>query len=283
MIIAVASGKGGTGKTFVSTNLFQLLVNKGLVVNLVDCDAEVPNTNLFFNAEALNRWSVEEYRPSIIVENCTFCGKCSEYCEYNAIFYVPAAGKIKVLGDICHGCAACQEACQSGAINPSSKIVGELTSFSYGERECIFEGRMGVKNTSSVPIIKEAIEHSLQNKSQLTILDAPPGTSCPFIQTAVRSDLVILVTEPTPFGISDLHQAISTLKELGVPYKVVVNRADIGEKIKTIPAEDIIAEIPFSADIAKVYAKGGIAVKELEAAKAYFEPIVEFLINKIGE
>ena len=227
--IAIASGKGGTGKTFISTNLFNSLQNSGLNMALVDCDAEAPNDREFFqdqDAVLQNRRTVTQKVPVIDKSKCTYCGKCDEYCNFNAIFFLEEPPTIEVLEELCHGCGACSVACKFGAISEKDDLLGYVNQYRFFTGNELIEGRMEVGVHVSVEIIKESIKTA--DKFDLVLLDSPPGTGCPFIQTVYKADYVVLVTEPTPFGLSDLKQSVEILKEMGIPCGVIINRADMG-------------------------------------------------------
>jgi MinD superfamily P-loop ATPase len=221
--IAIASGKGGTGKTFISTNLFNSLQNSGLNMALVDCDAEAPNDREFFQDAVLqNRRTVTQKVPVIDKSKCTYCGKCDEYCNFNAIFFLEEPPTIEVLEELCHGCGACSVACKFGAISEKDDLLGYVNQYRFFTGNELIEGRMEVGVHVSVEIIKESIKTA--DKFDLVLLDSPPGTGCPFIQTVYKADYVVLVTEPTPFGLSDLKQSVEILKEMGIPCGVIINR-----------------------------------------------------------
>ena len=288
MNIAVASGKGGTGKTFFSTNLFYSLRQMGYSSLLVDCDAEAPNSFIFFPVKKLSEDVVTEYRPVIDRSNCVLCGKCAEYCNYHAIFFLPAMNKIQLLDDLCHGCAACSVACNFSAIRDSYKFIGKVTSYRTDEDgACMFEAKMTPGVSSPVPIIKSAVKMAVKQANQqnadYVILDSPPGTACPFIQTASHADFVVLVTEPTPFGLSDLKQTVDTLKTMGKEMGVVVNRAGLGNRdgYQYLENESIplLGEIPFNKEIAFLYSEGKIAVKELSSLQVIFQDIVNNIVS----
>lgn len=261
--IAIASGKGGTGKTMVSTNLFYLLQKQHRQTLLVDCDAEEPNDMVFFRGESLKSIEVTQKVPVIDEGKCTFCGKCHEYCNYNAIFILPPYKIISVIEDLCHGCGACSVACKDNAISEKDVSLGMVTHFSTGEKSGIIEAKMKVGVFSPVEIIKKAIKEA-GNKGVI-LFDSPPGTSCPFIQTVAQADYVILVTEPTPFGLSDLKQSVETLKTMNKRFGVIINRAGLGDDAvySYIREEDIplLIEIPFDKELASDYSKGNIVVK----------------------
>ncbi|HPE34255.1 MAG TPA: ATP-binding protein [Bacteroidales bacterium] len=266
--IAVASGKGGTGKTFVSTNLFHTLEKKGYRVTITDCDAEAPNVMGFFNPEKDWQEEVTHQVPVIDTEKCVFCGKCYEYCEYQAIFYLPEMKIIKVMEDLCQGCGACTYACEYGAITEKAVSLGLVSGYKSAEKTHFIEARTNIGVMSPVSLIKKAIS-KIDPETEIAIFDAPPGTSCPFIQTAVRADFVLLVTEPTPFGLSDLRQSIETLKQLKKPCGVIVNRAGLGDKevysYLSQEAIPLMLEIPFSREIAAGYTSGQIVCKTMPA------------------
>jgi MinD superfamily P-loop ATPase len=263
--IAIASGKGGTGKTFVATNIFFILLQNNYRAMLVDCDAEAPNDVAFFDAELINSNEVTQQVPVINTDTCTFCGKCHEYCNYNAIFILPPMKIIKVIEDLCHGCGACSIACKFEAISEKPVSLGQVATYSTNGLPVLIEARMNIGVMSPVPVIKAAIKQ-IDNLADIIIMDAPPGTSCPFIQTVASADYVILVTEPTPFGLSDLKQSVETLKTINKPCGVIINRAGLGNKIvynwlkeNSIP---LLLEIPFDREIARIYSEGHLLVEE---------------------
>ncbi len=271
--IAVASGKGGTGKTFVATNLFYTLLNNNYRAMLVDCDAEAPNSIAFFETKLIKESEVTQLVPVINTDTCTFCTKCYEYCNYNAIFILPPMKFIQVIEDLCHGCGACSVACKIGAISEKPVSLGKVALYSTNGLPAINEARMNIGVMSPVPVIKAAIRQ-IDNHADIVIMDAPPGTSCPFIQTVATADYVILVTEPTPFGLSDLKQSVETLKTINKPFGVIINRAGLGDDIvynwlkeNNIP---LLMEIPFDREIASIYSKGHLLVEKKINYKTQF-------------
>lgn len=274
MTIAIASGKGGTGKTFISTNLFNSLQESGLRVALVDCDAEAPNDRGFLRAGELKATQpVTQKVPVIDASKCTYCGKCDEYCNFNAIFFLEEPPTIEVLEELCHGCGACLVACRAGAISERDVLLGYVNHYSFPSGNELLEGRMEVGVHVSVEIIKESIRASA-GRFDLVLLDSPPGTGCPFIQTVYKADYVVLVTEPTPFGLSDLKQSVEILKEMGLPCGVIVNRADMGsdEAIDFLEQNDIplLMSLPFDREIAVAYSRGALITDLSDAWKARF-------------
>lgn len=257
--IAIASGKGGTGKTFVATNIFNTLVKGNRRCLLIDCDAEAPNSVAFFNPNLSDKHEVTQKVPVIDIEKCTFCGRCREYCNYNAIFILPPMKIIRVMEDLCHGCGACSVACNDGAITEKASPLGIISSFVVNHISGILEAKMNIGVLSPVSVIKAAIRR-INNHIDIVILDAPPGTSCPFIQTVAAADYTILVTEPTPFGLSDLRQSAETLRTMNKQFGVIINRAGTGndDVYKYLELEKIplLLEIPFKKEIAETYSVG---------------------------
>ncbi len=257
--IAVASGKGGTGKTFVATNIFSTLLRNNHNSILVDCDAEAPNSAAFFNTEYSDSLEITQLVPVIDKDRCTFCGKCRDYCNYNAIFILPHVKIINVIEELCHGCGACLVACKFDAITEKPVSLGNVTRFVTNKEHYIIEARTRIGVLSPVPVIKAAIK-SIDSSAEIAILDSPPGTSCPFIQTVSQADYVILVTEPTPFGLSDLKQSVETLRILKKPFGVIINRSGIGtnrvQEYLFKEGIDLLLEIPYKKETAQLYSKG---------------------------
>ncbi len=284
MKIAVASGKGGTGKTLISTNLYYSLFSKGIDVTLIDCDAEEPNAVSFFDTELEKSLEVTRKVPVIDTQSCTFCGACKEYCNYNAIFLLPDYKIIKAIEDLCHGCGACTVACPSEAITEKDVSLGRVMNYQTNGRGRIIESRMNVGVFSPVMVIKSAIKEA--GDEDIVIMDSPPGTSCPFIQTVSKADYVVLVTEPTPFGLSDLKQSVETLKTLDKMYGVIVNRAGLGDhgvydylSDEGIP---LLMEIPFDKKIASLYSKGEIVAKTNSRLQEEFIDLYQSIIRING-
>ncbi len=283
MRIAIASGKGGTGKTFVATNLFETCRLSGRSTLLTDCDAEVPNALNFIHLEKQCQEMVSEYRPKFDLQKCTFCGKCMDYCAFNAIFCLPSQSKIQLLPHLCHGCGACAIACEEQAIIDNKEDIGIISFYTGNGQSFFIEGRMNKGEISAVPIIKQALRKSDKIAADYQIIDAPPGTSCPFIQTVVKADYIILVTEPTPFGLSDLQQAVNTLKVLEKPFGVIINRAGLGDKemygyLKNEQLK-LLAEIPFDRNIAKMYSEGKLAVVHDIKMQQLFKNLLKRIIE----
>ena len=258
MIISVASGKGGTGKTTIATNL-AVSLEKG--IKFLDCDVEEPNAHLFLRPNIDYSEVVTVPVPEIDLEKCDFCGKCAEFCQFNAISVM---GKnILTFPELCHGCGGCSLICPKEAISERPREIGILEHGFSGEIEFV-HGRLKIREVMAVPLIERVKKHI--DAEKIVIIDAPPGTSCPVIATIKNSDFVVLVTEPTPFGLHDLRLAVGVARVLRLPMGIVINRADLGDKgvfeyceKEGIP---ILITIPFEREIAESYARGELLAKK---------------------
>jgi len=251
MIVAVASGKGGTGKTSVAVNMALSLGN----VQLLDCDVEEPNAYLLLHPDQQKTEPVYTLIPFVDKELCSHCGECSKFCQYNAIFV--AAEKTLVFPELCHSCGGCAIVCPKKAITWEKHRIGTLNFGSVGDLALVY-GELEIGKPMAVPIIK-AVKNQIK-EDKTVILDSPPGTSCPLVETVRGSDFCVLVTEPTPFGLHDLKIAVEVLRKIEVPYGVVVNRAGIGDKKVYDYCKDenicILLEIPYQREIAELYSRG---------------------------
>ncbi|MHC1707882.1 MAG: P-loop NTPase [Bacteroidales bacterium] len=282
--IAIASGKGGTGKTLVSTNMFHALQEEGYKCTLIDCDAEEPNDMVFFRGSVIKSTIVNQKVPVIDENKCTFCGKCHDYCNYNAIFFLPAVRIIKVIEDLCHDCGACLVACEYEAISEKDMPLGTIDRYQITENSTVIEARVKVGVFSPVTVIKAAIKEAANQ--EIVLLDSPPGTSCPFIQTVVVADYTILITEPTPFGLSDLKQSVETLKTMNKKYGVIINRSGLGDQevYHYLEQENIplLMEIPFNEVVALQYTKGELVAGGDPEWKARLVSLFVSIYKKYG-
>ena len=222
MQIAIASGKGGTGKTTVATNLAYVASRNGQSVAYLDCDVEEPNGHIFLKPEITDRKPVGSLIPQVDAEKCTLCGECGEICQYSAI--VRVGEKVLVYPELCHGCGGCSLVCPADAITEVSREIGVLETGRAGAIQ-FAQGLLNVGEAMSPPVIRAVKSTAFQ--ADLTIVDAPPGTSCPVIEAVRGADFVILVTEPTPFGFHDLKLAVEMVRVLKLPFGVVINRAGL--------------------------------------------------------
>ncbi len=259
MIISVASGKGGTGKTTVATNMASAL---GRGVRLLDCDVEEPNAHLFLNPVLGQAEEVTTFIPEIDDNLCTGCKKCAEICRFRALAVV--AGKVLVFPELCHSCGGCIEVCEEGAVLDGNRILGTVESGTAGD-VLFSHGRLRVGEAMSPPLIQKV--RSGNENNGITIIDAPPGTSCPVIAAIKGVDFVLMVTEPTPFGLHDLKLGIEAVKSLGIPCGLVINRSDIGDDgVREYAAKadiPILLEIPFDRKIAEAYSIGKLIIEVL--------------------
>ncbi len=266
MIISIASGKGGTGKTTVATNLaFSLGEN----VQLMDCDVEEPNSHLFLKPDIKEKQAVIAPIPEINEQKCTYCKKCMEICRFGAIAVV--GKKVVTFPELCHSCGGCMVVCPEDAISEIDRKLGDIEKGSIGNISFI-HGYLNVGQVMSPPIIKKI--RTLSKDDVINIIDAPPGTSCPVIAAMKGADFILLVTEPTPFGLHDLILAVEAVKLLKIPHGIVINRAGIGnDGVKKYAKKEgvpILMEIPFDKKIAQVYSKGELIAQKFPEYKTQF-------------
>lgn len=251
MIISVASGKGGTGKTLVTTNLATSIGE----VDLVDCDVEEPNSYLFFpDREEEASFDCTVAIPQIDKDKCTRCGKCSEFCAYNALAVFPQS--VLLFKELCHGCGGCSLICPEGAISEGTRPIGKIFRSRSGDVRLLW-GELNVGEPMATPLIRSV---KAEAEGDLVLIDSPPGTACSVIETVRGSDFCLLVTEPTPFGLYDLSIAVQVVREMEIPCGVVVNRSGIGDQgvQKYCERENIpiLLEIPMKREIAELYSRG---------------------------
>jgi MinD superfamily P-loop ATPase len=275
MIISIASGKGGTGKTTIATNLAVAL---GTDVNLLDCDVEEPNDHIFIQPKITHTEKVSLKVPQVDMNKCSLCGKCQEICQFQAIVVVGTT--VLTFPELCHSCGGCMEVCPENAI---TEIDREMGIFEAGTRNGVAfaYGRLFVGQVMAVPAI-ERVRAAVQ-PDKVNIIDAPPGTSCPVISSVKDTDFLILVTEPTPFGLNDLKRAVGMVRSLAIPHGIVINRSDLGDdKVKEYAKEEnipILMEIPFDRQIAETYSKGKLLVEELPEWKERFIHLYEDVVK----
>ena len=281
MIIAVASGKGGTGKTTVATSLALSIPDPVL---FLDCDVEEPNAALFLKPRLNHHQEVGILIPEVDLGRCTFCQRCAEVCVWHAIAVV--GQKVLVFPELCHGCGSCTLNCPEGAIHEVLNVMGSLESGRAGAID-YGQGTMDVGQAMSVPIIRQLKERHLGAvDGRVVILDAQPGTSCPVVETMRDVDFVLMVTEPTPFGLHDLRLAVEVARgELGLPVGVVVNRDGVGDDgvdaycaAEAIP---ILMRIPLDRRIAEAISEGQALVEALPEYQAAFQQLYRQIARSI--
>lgn len=275
MIISVASGKGGTGKTTIATNLaFSIDAD----VQLLDCDVEEPNAHLFIQPTFNKTETVFTPVPEVDEKKCNLCGKCGEICQFRAIVVI--GDTVLPFPELCHSCGGCIEVCSEGAITETGRELGMIRK-GYRNGIEFIHGELRVGEAMSPPLIRRVREYTRADK--LTIIDAPPGISCPVIASMKDTDFVLLVTEPTPFGLYDLKLAVGAVKLLNIPSGLVINRSDIGDdKVYTYAGEaglPILMEIPFDRRIAEAYSRGEMIVEAMPEFKEKFLELYQDIIR----
>lgn len=282
MRIAVASGKGGTGKTLVATNMAWLLAERGVPTAYLDADVEEPNGYLFLGPswEEERRHTVEV--PILANGACSGCGECQDFCVFNAL--VALDDRILVFPELCHSCGGCVLTCPERALVTSPREVGTVRRGRAG-KVTFSDGVLDVGEARAAPLVDAVLEGRVNGT--IGIVDAPPGTSCPVMAAVRGADLVLLVTEPTPFGLHDLDLAARMCNALKLPVAAVINRSDLGNgdvreylSAQSIP---LFGEIPFDREIASICAKGGMAAREIDHFRNDIDGLVDRVLDHLGE
>lgn len=267
MNIAILSGKGGTGKTTVSTNL---AVTLG--VSYVDCDVEEPNGFIFLNPSIQKGEDVYAGYPVIEKETCVLCGACAKVCQFNAI--AKAGNEVVVFEKLCHDCGACKLVCKTGAITYAKRLIGKLESGSTKDINCQ-RGVLNVGEPMAVPVIRKLLDN-IPDEDHL--IDCPPGTSCNVVNALKYADAAILVTEPSEFGLHDLSMAVELVRLYHIPYGIIINKDDETENIIKHYCKKnnvtLFGTIPYSMEAAALYSKG-IMLCEDDVYRVIFKRIVE--------
>ncbi len=268
--LAVASGKGGTGKTTVAVNLALALEEEN--IQLLDCDVEEPNAHLFIKPELVQSSSVGIPVPQVDLEKCNFCGRCAEVCAFNALAVFK--DQVMVLPELCHGCGSCAYLCPEKAISEHNRSIGCVNVGMKNELFLAY-GCLNPGEAMSPPLINAVKD--LRDCDALTIVDAPPGTSCPVIAAVNGCDFCMLVTEPTPFGLHDLDLAVQMVRKLGLPAGVVINRCDLGDDAVENYCFDnalpVLQKIPWDIELSRLYARGEAAVLHLPEWRRRFQSL----------
>jgi len=275
--IAIASGKGGTGKTSVAVNLALSLGH----TQVLDCDVEEPNTHILLKPGVDETTPVELMVPRILEDRCDYCGECARFCQFHALFV--AGETAMVFPELCHSCGGCRIVCPREAIEEEPRQIGRVIRGSAGDIDLVY-GEINVGEPLAVPIISAVKERMSQEGT--VILDAPPGSACPVVETIDGADFCLLVTEPTPFGLHDLQIAVEVVRILDIPLGVVVNFAGIGDRGVYEFCEEqgipVMMEIPFDRRIAELYSNGIPFVEAMPEWRERFNELAGLIEEEMG-
>jgi MinD superfamily P-loop ATPase len=278
MKLAVASGKGGTGKTTVTACLTRVLSGK---VVAMDLDVEAPNLHLFLKPQILDGETAHMTVPAVKQDLCTHCRACAEICQFKAISDL--GEYLLTFPEMCHGCGGCLAVCPTGALTADQRELGRISWGRAGDVDFI-EGRLRVGEAMSPPLmraVKIRVESLFDTAGATVVIDAPPGVSCPAVNAVMDSDVVLMVTEPTPFGLYDLELAYAAFKTLSLPMAVVINRTGHGdfgvERFCRRMDLPVVGRIPFDRRIAEAYAQGCIPVDAVPELKSLFADMLTAL------
>ena len=273
-VVAIASGKGGTGKTTVAVNLARVACDSGQKVQYLDCDVEEPNGHIFLRPQITASQQVTIDVPQVDSEKCTACGQCGQICQYGAIVCIKE--NVLTFEQLCHSCGGCFRVCPDDALMQKPLEIGTIECGKAGEID-FASGRLNIGHVRAPALIKEVKKNI--RPGTLAIIDVPPGTSCPVVEAIKDADFVLLVTEPTPFGLNDLELAVELVRELNLPFAVVINRCDIGNEDveEYCKAEGIrlAAKLPDDRRIAEAYSSGKMIVRELPEYRNCFTDLFE--------
>ncbi|MBN2456402.1 MAG: ATP-binding protein [Sedimentisphaerales bacterium] len=272
MIISVASGKGGTGKTTIAVNLAQYIAASGRPVQYLDCDVEEPNGHIFLKPKIDRSQEVTIDVPEVDLKKCIGCGKCGEICQYSAIVCIKES--VLTFEQLCHSCGGCMRVCPVDAIKPKPLNIGDIELGKAGNIDFI-SGKLCIGNVRTPSLIKEVKKHIKQDC--LAIVDVPPGTSCPVVEAIRGTDFVLLVTEPTPFGLNDLKLAVDLVRKMNLPFAVAINRYGIGnddvEKYCIAEKIKIALKLPDDRRIAEAYSTGQMIIDALSEYRKKFSEL----------
>jgi MinD superfamily P-loop ATPase len=280
MKIAIASGKGGTGKTTIATNMACSIAQIGKDVQYLDCDVEEPNGHIFLKPSIEETQSVTISVPEVDTEKCNGCGKCGQLCQYSAIISMQEI--VMTFEQLCHSCGGCMLVCPTGAITEKPKEIG-FVDIGMANNVVFGQGRLKIGDIHTPPLIKKTKAKALAEG--VVIIDAPPGTSCPVIEAVKGTDFILLVTEPTPFGLNDLKLAVEMVRELKIPFAVIINRNEPDEQMINQYCNDenieIVFEVPDDRKIAEAYSVGKMIIDVLPEYKERFIELFENISKQI--
>ena len=280
MKIAIASGKGGTGKTTIATNLACSIARIGKTVQYLDCDVEEPNGHIFLKPDIEETQNVTIGVPEVDTELCDGCGKCGQLCQYSAIICLKDT--VMTFEQLCHSCGGCMAVCPQVAIKEKQRKIG-IAEFGRSDGIYYGAGRLDIGAIQSPALIKHVKRKAINNST--VIIDVPPGTSCPVIEAVKGVDFVLLVTEPTPFGLNDLKLAVGMVRELKIPFAVVINQSDLGDDQVQQYCDgeniQIILEIPNDRRIAEAYSVGKMIIDVLPEYKKDFADLYESVSQRL--
>ncbi len=281
--LALASGKGGTGKTTLATGLAAAAAMRGMDAVYVDCDVEEPNGHLFLHPRMDRSREVRVPVPRVNGETCTLCGRCGEVCQYGAITALP--NTVATFPELCHGCGGCTMACPEGAIREVGRAVGRIElgeAAVPGGNLSFVHGVLNVGEAMAPPVIDAVLRDA--PSSRLMVVDSPPGTACPMIAALRGSDYVVLVTEPTPFGLSDLKLAAKTVDRMRIPFGTVINRVGTGDDSVDRWCEgkgiEVLARIPFRRELAEAYSRGELLPAASPEMRGWMDDMLDGILAR---
>jgi MinD superfamily P-loop ATPase len=276
LTVAIASGKGGTGKTTIAVNITRSLADSDKKVRYIDCDVEEPNGHIFLKPDKISRVDVTVDVPQVDLEKCTACGECGKICRFNAIVCIKE--HVLTFEELCHSCGGCRRVCPTDAIRKKPVKIGVIETGKAGKIE-FASGKLSIGNVRTpklISYVKKQIKRDC-----VTVIDVPPGTTCPTVEAVKNTDYVIMVTEPTPFGLNDLRLAVEMVRLLNIPFSVIINRYGLGDdKVEKYCRDeniDIVMKLPDDRRIAETYSEGRMILDALPEYKEQFKQLCDYL------
>ncbi len=278
MIIAVLSGKGGTGKTLVSVNL----ASAAETSTYIDCDVEEPNGHLFFRPEKVQEEKVSVLIPEVNDERCDGCRKCIDFCRFNALAYIN--NKLVVFDEVCHSCGGCILVCPEMALTEKEKVIGKIQK-GKSDQVTISTGILNIGEASGIPIIQKLLSEGSSNENCLTIIDCPPGSDCMVMESIKDADYCVLVAEPTLFGVHNLNMVYELVSLFHKPFGVILNKCleedNPAEKFCIEKNIRILGRIPFDATLGSLHSSAKIAVREKDQYREMFSALLNTVRKEV--